>query len=68
MDALPDHYAEILERKYIDGLSVKEIADRMQIGAKAAESLLTRARKAFREAIVELVDSPDALHPPARNR
>ena len=68
VDALPDHYAEILERKYIDGLSVKEIAERMQLGAKAAESLLTRARKAFRQAIVELVDSPDALHPPTRNR
>jgi hypothetical protein len=31
-----------------------EIAGRLDVGAKAAESLLTRAREAFREAIVEL--------------
>jgi DNA-directed RNA polymerase specialized sigma24 family protein len=32
-------------------LSVKEIAQRLAIGPKAAESLLTRARGAFREAL-----------------
>ena len=67
VDSLPDHYAEILEQKYIDGLSVKEIAEHMNVGAKAAESMLTRARKAFREVMVELVDAPDALQPPARS-
>jgi len=54
LDHLPPRYAEALEWKYIDGLAVKEIADRMSIGPKAAESLLTRAREAFREGFVAM--------------
>jgi RNA polymerase sigma-70 factor (ECF subfamily) len=56
LDALPEHYGDILEWKYVDGLSVNEIGVRLAIGAKAAESLLTRARGAFRERIVTLGD------------
>lgn len=51
LDALPGRYGEALEWKYIDGLSVREIAQRLSLGEKAAESLLTRARESFREAI-----------------
>ena len=51
LDALPGRYGEALEWKYIDGLSVREIAERLSLGEKAAESLLTRARESFREAI-----------------
>jgi len=51
LDALPGRYGEALEWKYIDGLSVREIAARMALGEKATESLLTRARESFREAI-----------------
>ncbi len=51
LDALPGRYGEALEWKYIDGLSVREIAERMSLGEKATESLLTRARESFREAI-----------------
>ena len=40
----------MLEWKYIDSLSVNEIASRLGTTTKAAESLLTRARNAFREA------------------
>lgn len=47
---LPGHYGDALEWKYIDGLSVAEIAERLNIGGKAAESMLTRARTAFRDA------------------
>jgi DNA-directed RNA polymerase specialized sigma24 family protein len=36
--------------KYVEGLSVMEIAQRLGVGTKAAESLLTRARTAFRDA------------------
>ncbi len=54
MDALPPHYADALEWKYIDGLAVKEIAERLNVGLKAAESLLTRARQAFRDAFRSL--------------
>lgn len=49
LDRLPAHYGQALEWKYIDGLPVKEIAERLQVAPKAAESLLTRARKAFRD-------------------
>jgi RNA polymerase sigma-70 factor, ECF subfamily len=54
MDALPERYGDVLEWKYVDGLSVAAIATRLDIGAKAAESLLTRARGAFRAAILEV--------------
>jgi len=50
LDSLPPRYAEALEWKYIDEVPVREIAERMGLGVKAAESLLTRARGAFREA------------------
>lgn len=49
LDALPNRYGDALEWKYIQGLSVKEISERLAIGPKAAESLLTRAREAFRD-------------------
>jgi RNA polymerase sigma-70 factor, ECF subfamily len=54
LDCLPGRYGEVLEWKYVDGLSVQEIAQRLAVGPKAAESYLTRARDAFREAIAAL--------------
>ena len=64
IDGLPGHYGDILEWKYVDGLSVRSIAERLGQSPKAAESLLGRARTAFREAVVELAGTPDALVPP----
>ena len=49
LDALPRSYGDALEWKYVQGLTVKEIAERLNLGLKAAESLLTRARQAFRD-------------------
>lgn len=49
LDLLPPKYARALEWKYLDRLPVEEIAGRLRVGAKAAESLLSRARRAFRE-------------------
>jgi RNA polymerase sigma-70 factor, ECF subfamily len=49
LDLLPPRYARALEWKYVERASVKEIAGRLRVGAKAAESLLTRARQAFRD-------------------
>jgi len=49
LDNLPWTYASALEWKYIHGLPVKEIAGKLQLGQKAAESLLGRARAAFRD-------------------
>lgn len=49
LDHLPGRYGTVLELKYIQGLSVKEIAVAMEIGPKAVESLLARARVAFKD-------------------
>ena len=54
LDYLPPNYGKALEWKYLRGLPVREIADRLGLSAKAAESLLTRARNAFRDAFGEL--------------
>jgi RNA polymerase sigma-70 factor (ECF subfamily) len=54
LDALPGHYGEALEWKYVEGLSVAEVAERLGVGPKAAESLLTRARAAFRDAFLSV--------------
>lgn len=48
LDHLPSHYGQVLEWKYFEGLPVVEIAERLDMSAKAAESVLTRARDAFR--------------------
>jgi RNA polymerase sigma-70 factor (ECF subfamily) len=62
LDCLPGRYGDVLEWKYLDGLSVQEIGDRLAIGQKAAESCLTRARIAFREAIAAIHGSVDIPH------
>jgi RNA polymerase sigma-70 factor (ECF subfamily) len=58
LDQLPPHYGSALEWKYLEGLSVKEIASRLKLSPKAAESLLTRARGAFREGFGALTRAP----------
>jgi RNA polymerase sigma-70 factor (ECF subfamily) len=49
LDYLPARYGDVLEWRYIEELSVSEIAGRLGVGYKAAESLLARARAAFRD-------------------
>lgn len=49
LDHLPPHYGRALEWKYLQGLPVHEIARRLETSPKAAESVLTRAREAFRK-------------------
>lgn len=56
LDHLPPRYSTALRLKYVEGLPVREIASRMDIGSKAAESLLTRAREAFRVLFDELAE------------
>ena len=56
LDALPPRYGDVLEWKYIEGHSVKEISQRMGIGIEATQSLLARARKAFSDAYSSLCD------------
>ncbi len=57
LDHLPAHYADCLEWKYSEDLPVKVIAERLGIGPKAAESLLTRARQAFRDGFGAIADT-----------
>jgi RNA polymerase sigma-70 factor (ECF subfamily) len=64
LDRLPSHYAHALEWKYLEAIPVIEIARRLELTPKAAESLLTRARVAFRGAILDLAAVPDGLQPP----
>jgi RNA polymerase sigma-70 factor, ECF subfamily len=47
---LPEHYEAVLRAKYLEQRSVQQIADSWQQSPKAIESLLTRARHAFRDA------------------
>ena len=54
LDYLPDKYSRALEWKYLEGLSVEEIADRIGSGVIAAQSLLARARGAFRRGFAEV--------------
>jgi RNA polymerase sigma-70 factor (ECF subfamily) len=53
---LPEHYETLLRMKYLDQLTVVHIADERGESPKAVESLLTRARQAFREAYEKLHD------------
>jgi len=46
---LPEHYESVLRAKYLESASVAEIAETSGQTTKAVESLLTRARRAFRE-------------------
>lgn len=54
LDRLPSNYGNALEWKYVEGASVDEIAHRMGVARPAAQSLLQRARLAFREMFEEL--------------
>ena len=54
LDRLPGQYAYVLEWKYLEDLSVKEIATRLGATPKAVESMLTRARNAFRDGFTTL--------------
>jgi RNA polymerase sigma-70 factor (ECF subfamily) len=51
LDRLPNRYGEALELKYVEGHSVEEIGEKLGIGQTAAQSLLARARVAFREGL-----------------
>ncbi len=63
IDNLPPHYRSVLVWKYVDGLSVREIGERLAVSVKAAESLLTRARQTFRDGYSSLATLPaGAVH------
>ncbi len=60
IDRLPPSYSRAVEWRYLEGLTVAEIARRLELSYKATESLLSRARRAFREAFEHLTKNPGA--------
>lgn len=56
LTALPPRWESVLRWKYLDGLRVDVIAERLGLSPKAAESLLTRARTAFRTVYLQFLD------------
>ncbi len=54
LDFLPVNYGNALEWKYIQGFSVTEIASRLEVSELAAQSILARARTAFRQALIKI--------------
>lgn len=52
MDDLPEQHRITLEWKYIEKLSVREMADRLGTTEKAVESILFRARRDFRDRVM----------------
>lgn len=62
LDYLPTNYGNALEWKYIEGSSVSEIAERMEVSELAAQSILARARTSFRDALTKI--SPQLTNQP----
>ena len=60
VNTLPARYARILELRFGDELTVPEISRILQLSENAAESLLVRARHAFRTAWSERLGTLDA--------
>ena len=56
--ALDGRYARALVMKYVDDMSVAEIAIAEGVSEKAAESALSRSREAFRKAFIGRLKSP----------
>ena len=54
LDHLPANYGNALEWKYIEGFSVAEISTRLKVSELAVQSMLARARTAFRDALSQL--------------
>ncbi len=54
MSQLPPRYRAALEAKYVEGQSVRTLAEAWSTSEKAVESQLSRARKAFRATFLAL--------------
>jgi RNA polymerase sigma-70 factor, ECF subfamily len=59
LDRLPAKYGNVLEWKYVEGHSLKEISERLDIGAEATQSLVARAKRAFADVYRSLTDGLD---------
>ena len=56
LDRLPPKYGDVLEWKYVEGHSVREISKRLNMGYEATQSLIARAKRAFADVYSTLVD------------
>ena len=54
---LPDPYGSVLQRKYVGGESLAELARTLDVSEEAMKSLLARARRAFRETFLTLSEA-----------
>ena len=59
LDRLPPNYGNVLEWKYVEGWSVKEIATRLDLGVEATQSLLARAKRAFADVYSTMASALD---------
>jgi RNA polymerase sigma factor (sigma-70 family) len=67
MEELPEHQRLALEWKYVEKLSVREIAGRLSTTQKAAESMLFRARRQFRDKLIRASPEQDEPHVPVQD-
>jgi RNA polymerase sigma-70 factor (ECF subfamily) len=51
LDGLPGRYGDVLEWKYLEDMSVEQIAERLHASFESAQSMLQRARGALRSAL-----------------
>lgn len=63
LDYLPNNYGDILEWKYVEQLSVNEIASKLNTSMVSVQSSLARARKSFKTVITQMLSS-DKLKKP----
>lgn len=63
IDALPESRRKIYKMRFIDGLSVHEISERLDISPKTVETQIARAKNAIRQRISELLMLAAILDP-----
>lgn len=61
MSQLPEHYRQVLEAKYVRGQSVRDMARTAATSEKSVESMLSRAREAFRATFTALARNLDVV-------
>jgi RNA polymerase sigma-70 factor (ECF subfamily) len=57
LDRLPAKYGDVLEWKYVEGHTVRDIALRLGVSTDAAQSLIARAKRAFADVYPSLTDA-----------
>ena len=63
---LPNDRRELIEGKYVEGLSVRQLAERSGKSAKAVESLLQRARTELRQLLNRSAKQTESCHANAK--